>query len=188
MKKDKKYLVSEEYISIFNNNPLIFVFHYNHLTLNDITLEKKKQELSLFLEDSYKKENLIGLPEMNFKVIKNKLMKSSLKKSQYRNMVPLFSGPTLLLYISKVTPFICKQIFEWKKKDVTFTFLGGKYDNDLISYSDFMEITQLSNNHVNEVAKQISFLNSPVLQLIQVLSSNQYSMVNTLETISNKSE
>jgi ribosomal protein L10 len=183
VKKQKKFLVSEEYIKIFNTFPFIVAFHYNHLVISDSILDKKKQELQELLETICVGEKKIEKPSVNLKVVKNKLMQSSLKKSKYRNISNLFSGPTLLLYITKASPIICEKILEWKKTDDNFIFLGGKYEDDLISVNDLVEITQQSKTKEEGIIKNISLLNNPLMELINVLSQNQLETLNTLQMI-----
>nr|AGH24258.1 ribosomal protein L10 [Reclinomonas americana ATCC 50633] len=179
MKKQKKFLVSEEYIKIFNTFPFIVAFHYNHLVINDSVLETKKQELQQLLETICVKEK----PSVNLKVVKNKLMQSSLKKSKYRNISTLFSGPTILLYLTIASPVICEKLLEWKKNDDNFIFLGGKYEDDLISVNDLIEITKLSKTIEEGIVKKITLLNNPMMELINVLSQNQLQTLNTLQMI-----
>lgn len=182
MKKQKKFLVSEEYIKIFNTFPFVVAFHYNHLSINDNFLDKKKQELQQLIE-TISIENKIKNSSVYLKVIKNKLMQSSLKKSKYKNISTLFSGPTLLLYITIASPIICEKILEWKKNDDNFIFLGGKYENDLISVNDLIEITKLSKTKEESIVKKIAVLNNPVMELIHILSQNQLQTLNTLQMI-----
>nr|AGH24325.1 ribosomal protein L10 [Reclinomonas americana ATCC 50283] len=180
MKKQKKFLVSEEYIQIFNTFPFIIAFHYNHLVINDSVLEKKKQELQQLIE----KMNIgVEKSSVHLKVVKNKLMQSSLKKSKYKNISTLFSGPTLLLYTTIASPVVCEQILEWKKNDDNFIFLGGKYENDLISVNDLVEITKLSKSKEESIIKTIGILNNPIIELLNVLSQNQLETLNTLQMI-----
>nr|AGH24392.1 ribosomal protein L10 [Reclinomonas americana ATCC 50284] len=179
MKKQKKFLVSEEYIQIFNTFPFIVAFHYNHLVINDSVLETKKQELQQLLETVCVKEK----PSVNLKVVKNKLMQSSLKKSKYRNISTLFSGPTILLYLTIASPVICEKLLEWKKNDDNFIFLGGKYEDDLISVNDLIEITKLSKTIEEGIVKKMTLLNNPMMELINILSQNQLQTLNTLQMI-----
>lgn len=182
MKKQKKFLVSEEYIKIFNTFPFIVAFHYNHLVINDSFLEKKKQELQQLLE-TISVDKKIDKSSVHLKVIKNKLMQSSLKKSKYKNISTLFSGPTLLLYVTTASPIICEKILEWKTNDENFIFLGGKYENDLISVNDLIEITKLSKTKEESVINNIALLNNPMIELISILSQNQLQILNTLQMI-----
>nr|NP_044748.1 ribosomal protein L10 [Reclinomonas americana]AAD11863.1 ribosomal protein L10 [Reclinomonas americana] len=188
MRKHKKLIVSEEYVHIFDTFPFVIVFHYNNTVVDSFSLEKKKQELQQFIENACIQKNIKQIPFINFKVIKNKLMKSSLEKSRYKNIINLFSGPTLLLYTTEANSFICDKIIEWKKKNKNFILLGGKYETNLVSVADLLEITKISLNKEDEIVKNISFINSSVVQLTQSLSQNQVSILNLLQVLSQKED
>nr|YP_007890543.1 ribosomal protein L10 [Histiona aroides]AGH24037.1 ribosomal protein L10 [Histiona aroides] len=176
MRKENKDLRLQEYREIFNQYPMILVYHYNTLVYNHTTLDEAKQNLLNELE----KQNISQELCVSVKVVKNTLVREAIKNTIYKNASNLFTGPTLLLYSNNASPKLCDVLLNWKKQYSMLHLLGCKYYNSFITSSDFEDMAKLPNNKGDVVQHMLGILQSPVIELTSLLSINQNVLCNTL--------
>ena len=176
MRKQQKNLIRTQYLGILESKPLILILHYNNYVDNYTSIDDIRSVL-------YKNMTTLqtNMPlEISLRVVKNRLIRNIVKDTRYKNMSSLFTGPTLLLYSDTASVPVCAMLYQWAKQYTHIQILGGIFKNDLISVSDLAAIinSPVDTRYVHN--EYISCVETPVRQLLRVLSSNNDHLHNTI--------
>jgi ribosomal protein L10 len=184
MKKHKKSYVYQEYNQILNESSIIIAMHYNNLVRNKTNLEQQKIELRKLVQN-----NSVYEKDLQFKVIKNTLMRKVLANTQYASFADCLHGPTLLVYTNKNSAIntidFVKQLLNWQKERTDFIVLGAKYNDSFVSATDISFFGNLSNNILLEQTKLMSLLVQNISQISGTLTNSYLPLLLTTQSITN---
>ena len=164
MNRSEKKDFVEKLKKEFNDSSSVIVAHYSGLTVDQA-------------EDLRKEMRNNGA---KFRVIKNRLTKLALTKTQFKDIADLFTGPTAIAYSSDpVAP--AKVAVNFEKKSKNFKIIGGGYDGEKIDKEKINFLATLPS--LDELKGQIiglilapaqkiaSIVKEPGGQLARVMSS-----------------
>lgn len=186
MKQQKKHLICDDYINIFVRNSLVLVLHYNNTVYNHITIRDIKNNLRESIHNGL--PQIHKLPTVNIKIVKNTLIKHSIQNTRYSKMIPLFAGPTLLVYLNEYSNTISNYIIDWCSQQNYMCLLGGKYNNSLISSSDLLELVQYSTNTNQIYLEHNNTIEEPTNQLISILEYQNIQLHTNIEVYNQQQE
>ena len=186
MKKQKKQLRCDEYLTILKEHPLVIVIHYNNLIYNYTRIEQTmmllEEQINAAFEPILKTDGSI----LGIKIMKNTLAKHTLETTIYTAMSNLFAGPTLILYSKKISPTIVRIVIQWIQTLPYLYVVGAKYDNTLVNVDELIQITQLPETPKQTISHLIIALNDYIIRMTNTISITNVNLCNTLEMCKNK--
>ena len=115
MNRSEKKDFVEKLKKEFNDSSSVIVAHYSGLSVSETDELRKEMRNN----------------GAKFRVIKNRLTKLALTKTQFKDIADLFQGPTAVAYSSDpVAP--AKVSVEYRKKFKNFKIIGGAFEGEKI--------------------------------------------------------
>ena len=164
MNRSEKKDFVEKLKKEFNDSSSVIVAHYSGLSVSETDELRKEMRNN----------------GAKFRVIKNRLTKLALTKTQFKDIADLFTGPTAIAYSSDpVAP--AKVAVNFEKKSKNFKIIGGGYDGEKIDKEKINFLASLPS--LDELKGQIigliiapaqkiaSIVKEPGRQLARLMSS-----------------
>ena len=172
MLKSKKYETIEELKSIYADNSLFVVLHYNKLNIVKMTTLR----------------NNLRSAGAKLRVVKNTFASISSKETQMKDVANLFrnGGAIALAYSEKSDPVaVTKVIYEFQKENLDYLkVLGGLVYGRAFDEEKMKHVVNMPS--IDQLCGQlVGVLNSPIQSLLRVLSAPMSKLVGVLDIHSN---
>ena len=142
-----------EFNEIFNNSEIVIVVHYEGLDALSITSLRN---------ETYDKD-------VSFKVTKNRLIKLAIEKTQYKNIIELFKGPTAIAYSSDIVA-ASKVIHNYSKQNEKLVILGGALKDKTIDLEEIKNLAALPS--LDEIrVNLVAMMSTPASRIASVVSA-----------------
>ena len=142
-----------EFNEIFNNSEIVIVVHYEGL--DALSINSLRNE-------TYDKD-------VSFKVTKNRLIKLAIEKTQYKNIIELFKGPTAIAYSNDIVA-ASKVIHNYSKQNEKLVILGGALKDKTIDLEEIKSLAALPS--LDEVrANLAAMMSTPASRIASVVSA-----------------
>lgn len=125
--------------------------------------------------------------EVEYRVVKNTLLKLAIKGTDNECLSEMLNGPTALT-IAKDDPVApAKALSEFAKANDKFEIKGGVLDGKLLSVADIKALADLPSREVL-LAKMLGSINAPASNFVGVLAAVPRSFVQVLGAIRDQKE
>lgn len=122
---------------------------------------------------------------VDYRVVKNTLLKLAIKETGAACIEPLLSGPSAIAIADADPVAPAKVLSEYAKTNNKFELKGGSLEGTLLSLDDIKALSDLPSREVL-LAKMLGSLNAPVTNFVGVLAAVPRSLVQVLAAIQDK--
>src|SRR6058998_490128 len=169
MNKQEKAQEIEALKGELASTPPTFVLAYRGLTVNQVSLLRKK----------------VRAASSSYRVVKNRLALRVIKGTPYEGLAAHFEGPTAIAYSSKDPAALAKALEEFTKDNQGFQIKAGLIDGRVVDPQAIKTLASLPSREVL-VARLLSVLNGPMVRLVTVMKSPARGLVRALDEIARK--
>jgi len=153
MDRVSKEKTVSEFNEIFNNSEIVIIVHYEGL--DALSINSLRNE-------TYDKD-------VSFKVTKNRLIKLAIEKTQYKNILELFKGPTAIAYSNDIVA-ASKVIYNYSKQNEKLVILGGSLKDKTIDLEEIKSLAALPS--LDEIrANLVAMMSTPASRIVSVVSA-----------------
>lgn len=124
---------------------------------------------------------------VEYRVVKNTLLKLAIKGTANECLSDQLSGPTALTIVNDDPIASAKVLSDFAKKVKAFELKCGVLDGKLLSIADINALADLPSREVL-LAKMLSTMNAPVSNFVGVLAAVNRSLVQVLAAIKDQKE
>lgn len=120
--------------------------------------------------------------DVDYRVVKNTLLKLAIKDTASECVEPLLSGPTAIAIALGDPVAPAKVLSEYAKSNPKFELKGGALEGKALSLADIKALSDLPSREVL-LAKMLGSMNAPVTNFVGVLAAVPRSLVQVLAAI-----
>jgi len=124
---------------------------------------------------------------VEYRVVKNTLLKLAIKGTDNECLGEHLSGPTSLTIVNDDPVASAKVLSDFAKKVNAFELKGGVLDGTFLSVDDVMALADLPSREVL-LAKMLGSINAPVSNFVGVLAAVNRSLVQVLAAVRDQKE
>ena len=167
LRSEKKQFV-HDLENVCRDSAGIFVVHYRGMTVFEISKLKKS----------------LKTKQVNFKVVKNTLVKIAAKNVGKEELVSMFSGPVAIVYSSDVVS-AAKLLDDFAKTNKKIKIVGGSVNGKFVGLEEVGEIAKLPS--FDEIrAKLIAIIQAPATKIARVLNAPAEQAARVIAAYANK--
>jgi large subunit ribosomal protein L10 len=122
---------------------------------------------------------------VEYRVVKNTLLKLAIKETGTACIEPMLSGPTAIAIADADPVAPAKVLSEYAKSNAKFELKGGSLEGTVLTIADIKALAELPSREVL-LAKILGSLNAPVTNFVGVLAAVPRSLVQVLAAIQDK--
>jgi large subunit ribosomal protein L10 len=122
---------------------------------------------------------------VEYRVVKNTLLKLAIKETGTACIEPMLSGPTAIAIADADPVAPAKVLSEYAKSNAKFELKGGSLEGTVLTIADIKALAELPSREVL-LAKMLGSLNAPVTNFVGVLAAVPRSLVQVLAAIQDK--
>jgi len=171
MNKQEKAQEIEALKGELSSAPPTFVLAYRGLTVNQVSLLRKK----------------VRAASSRYRVVKNRLALRVIKGTPYEGLAPHFEGPTAIAYSGKDPSVLAKALEDFSKDNQGLQVKAGLVDGRVIDPQAVKVLASLPSREVL-VTRLLSVLNAPMVRLLTVMKAPARGLVRALDEIGRKKE
>ena len=171
MNKQEKTQEIEALKSELSSQPPTFVLAYRGLTVNQVSILRKK----------------VRAASSRYRVVKNRLALRVIKGTPYEGLAPHFEGPTAIAYSRKDPSSLAKALEEFSKDNQGLQIKAGLIDGRVIDPQTVKTLASLPSREVL-VSRLLAVLNGPMVRLVTVMKAPARDIVRALDEIARKKE
>jgi large subunit ribosomal protein L10 len=119
---------------------------------------------------------------VEYRVVKNTLLKLAIKDTSSACIEPMLSGPTAIAIADADPVAPAKVLSDYAKANDKFELKGGSLEGTLLSLADIKALSDLPSREVL-LAKMLGSINAPVSNFVGVLAAVPRSLVQVLAAI-----
>jgi large subunit ribosomal protein L10 len=171
MNKQEKAQEIEALKGELASTPPTFVLAYRGLTVNQVSLLRKK----------------VRAASSRYRVVKNRLALRVIKGTPYEGLAPHFEGPTAIATCGKDPSVLAKALEDFTKENQGLQVKAGLVDGRVIDPQAVKALASLPTREVL-VSRLLSVLNGPMVRLLTVMKAPARGLVRALDEIARKKE
>jgi len=122
---------------------------------------------------------------VDYRVVKNTLLKLAIKDTASECLVPMLSGPTAIAIALGDVVAPAKVLSEYAKANPKFELKGGALEGKALSLADIKALSDLPSREVL-LAKMLGSMSAPATNFVGVLAAVPRSLVQVLAAIQDK--
>lgn len=169
-------------------------------------LEKKKQRVAEVVEKLEKSElviftdyralsvesmnqlrNLLRIPGVEYKVIKNSILEFALKEKGYENFENELFGPNAVVFSEDNLVSPAKSVYEFAKKNKTFEIKMGILNGSVIPADKIKNLSDLPPREVL-LSQLLGTMQAPITSFARVLNANIGDLARALDQLRQQKE
>jgi large subunit ribosomal protein L10 len=166
MNKQEKAVAIDALAGALKTAPTTFVLAPRGLTVNQVTLLRRKVRASAG----------------QFRVVKNRLALRALKETPLAPLAPHFTGETAIATSASDPSPLARVLDEFARDHQGLTIKGGMVDGRLVGIQDIKAIADMPPRPVL-IVRLLGALKQPMTRLVRVLKEPHRGMVRTLDEI-----
>ena len=171
MNKQEKAQEIESLKSELAERPPTFVLAYRGLTVNQVSLLRKRVRAS----------------SSRYRVVKNRLALRVIKGTPYEGLAPHMKGPVAIAYGRKDPAALAKTLEDFSKENQGLQVKAALVDGRVIDAQAVKNLASLPSREVL-VTRLLSVLTGPMVRLVTVMKAPARGLVRALDEIARKKE
>jgi len=170
-KIDEKKQVVQEIKAKIEASTLIICTDYRGLTVGQVTQLRNK----------------LRIPGVEYRVLKNTMLRFALQEAGYEDIVPQISGPNAVIFSHDDPVGPAKTITEFAKANKNLEIKLGILDGNFISPQGISNLAELPPREVL-LAQVVGTMQAPITAFVRVLNANLTGLVRALDGIREQKE
>lgn len=155
--------------------------------LQEATLVVFTDYRGLNVEEQTELRNKLRLPGVEFKVLKNTMLRFALTNNGQEDIAAKIEGPNAVLFSKEDPVEPAKILFEFAKKHKNFEVTQGILEGQLVSADKVKALADLPPREVL-VAQVLGTMQAPITSFVYVLNANISGLARALNQIKEKKE
>jgi large subunit ribosomal protein L10 len=141
----------------------------------------------LNVEEVTELRNKLRVPGVEFKVLKNTMMRFALKNAGYEDMAEQVQGPNAVLFSNDDVVGPAKTIFEFMRQHPNLEIKFGLLEGQSVSAEKIKALADLPPREVL-VAQVLGTMQAPITSFVRVLNANITGLARALDQIREQKE